>query len=88
MPSIKAELKSPKWSSWSAHVAWGINLTILSSYFFTMPEAVALSFAAGLIWEGLVGIPFGWGPKVLDLATWLAGSFIGWGLVYLLTIKG
>lgn len=51
-----------------------------------MAMAVGISFLAGMIWEGLFGCLRGWKPKVIDLATWIFGAFVGWGLVRLMQL--
>ncbi len=79
MNGWKYELAHPKWTSWSAHVAWGCVVVLALGHVWGMPLCVGAAFLLGGVWE-IIGGPrwMAWNGKWIDFLTFPLGGFLGW----------
>jgi hypothetical protein len=73
-----------KWTSWSAHLAWGGFLTVALSVFVVPFDAAAAVGVFWILWEVVGGIVYKpWRRAVLDLLAGWLGVMLGVAVVLL-----
>jgi hypothetical protein len=72
--NLQEERKLRKWTSWSAHFAWGALIVWGVDHLAPLGWAVCASAAGGILWEVVLHYVLRWKASVLDLLTWWMGT--------------